>query len=144
MKVQELKTATGKTFLTISFDEHNNWIYNDWSGYVSPDNVMQGCLSVLEAIEKYKAPASLNDNRHLVGPWDQSVDWIEQEWTPRAVAAGLRYFAQVVDENSFAATSSADLLSKVQDRFLMRIFRDQESARDWLKECLQTGETTKD
>ncbi|WP_018479748.1 hypothetical protein [Pontibacter roseus] len=135
MKVQELKTATGKLFLTIYFDEQENWVYNDWSGYVSPENVEQGSLAVLAALEKYKVPYGLNDNRHLVGRWDQSVDWIEQQWIPRATAAGLRYYAHVVDGESFAAASSADMLNRVQGRFRMRIFQDMQEARDWLRSC---------
>lgn len=132
MKVQELKSATGKTFLTIHFDEQNHWVYNDWCGYVSPENVEQGSLAVLETLEKYQAISGLNDNRHLVGRWDQSVDWIEQEWMPRAVAAGLRYFAHVVDKDAFAAASSADMLNRSKGKFHMRIFQDIQSAKEWL------------
>jgi hypothetical protein len=135
MKVQELTSSTGKVYLTISFDETNKWIYNDWIGYVTPDNVMQGCLAVLDAIKKHKVSCGLNDNRHLVGRWDQSVGWIEEEWTPQAVAAGLRYFAHVVDIESFAAASSVQMLERVQGKFHMRIFHDLDSARDWLKAC---------
>ena len=135
MKLQELKSATGKTFLTIRFDESNNWIYNNWTGYVTAENVVQGSLAVLEMIEKHQASFGLNDNLFLVGRWDHSVDWIEQEWIPRAVAAGLRYYAHVVNEDSFAAASSAEMLTRVQGRFHMQIFRDLESARQWLKEC---------
>ncbi|WP_299702598.1 hypothetical protein [uncultured Pontibacter sp.] len=132
MKVQELKSSTGKTFLTIHYDEKNQWIHNDWSGYVSPEYVMQGSLAVLDAIEKYRVACGLNDNRHLVGRWDESVDWIEQEWIPKATAAGLRHYAHVVDADTFAAASSEDMLTRVQDRFQMRIFRDIDEAKEWL------------
>lgn len=135
LKLQELKSATGKTYLTIYFDQQNKWVYNDWTGYVTPGNVLQGSLAVLAAIEKHGVTCGLNDNRNLVGRWDQSVDWIEREWVPRAVAAGLRYYAHVVDGSSFAAASSADMLNRVRDRFHMRIFQDFDAAQDWLKTC---------
>ncbi|MBD1396874.1 hypothetical protein H9Q13_06835 [Pontibacter sp. JH31] len=135
MKLRELKSATGKIFLTTHVDERNNWVYNNWLGYVTPENVVQGSLAVLEMIEKYQVSYGLNDNRLLVGRWDHSVDWIEQVWTPRAAAAGLRYYAHVVNEDSFAAASSADMLSRVQGRFHMHIFQDIESAQQWLLEC---------
>lgn len=137
-KVAELTSATGKIFLTVEYDAANNWIYNNWTGYVSPENVMQGSLAVLEAFRKYKSLCGLNDNRELVGRWDESVDWIEKEWMPKAIAAGLRYFAHVANQESFGAASAADMLSRVHGLFQMRIFNDLESAKSWLKECQQT------
>lgn len=132
MKVRELTSSTGKTYLTIHFDEQRHWVYNDWIGYVSPDNVKQGSLAVLEAIKQYKASCGLNDNRHLVGRWDDSVEWIEQEWVPMASDAGLRFYAHVANADAFAAASSADMLSRVRGRFEMRIFQDIDEARNWL------------
>ncbi|PKV63303.1 STAS/SEC14 domain-containing protein [Pontibacter ramchanderi] len=137
MKVQELTSSTGKTYLTIHYDEQHKWVYNDWTGYVSPENVKQGSLAVLEAIRQYNAACGLNDNRKLVGRWDESVGWIEQEWIPMAAEAGLRYYAHIVNEDAFAAASSADMLSRVQGRFEMRIFEDASEARAWLTACQQ-------
>lgn len=137
MKVRELTTSTGKTYLTIYFDEHHHWVYNDWIGYVSPENVKQGSLAVLEAIKQYKASCGLNDNRHLVGRWDESVEWIEQVWIPMAAEAGLKYYAHVANAEAFAAASSADMLNRVRGRFEMRIFQDIDEARDWLTACQQ-------
>jgi hypothetical protein len=81
IKYKELSTSTGKVYLSIYYDEQNNWIYNNWVGYVSPENVKLGSLAVLDALKKYKTPCGLNDNTELVGRWDQSVDWIAQEFT---------------------------------------------------------------
>lgn len=138
MKVQELTSSTGKTYLTIYYDGQNKWVYNDWSGYVSPENVKQGSLAVLEAIKQYKASCGLNDNRNLVGRWDDSLEWIGQVWIPAAAKAGLRYYAHVANEDAFAAASSADMLNRVQGRFEMRIFEDIDTARDWLTACQQS------
>ncbi|MCP2043603.1 STAS/SEC14 domain-containing protein [Pontibacter sp. HSC-36F09] len=138
MKVQELTSSTGKTYLTIYYDEHNKWVYNDWIGYVSPENVKQGSLAVLQAIKQHKASCGLNDNRNLVGRWDESVEWIEQVWIPAAAEAGLRYYAHIANEDAFAAASSADMLDRVQGRFEMRIFKDIDEARSWLTACQQS------
>lgn len=133
MKIQELKSATGKIFLIIYFDEQNQWIYNDWVGYVAPENVMQGSMAVLEAIKTHRTAYGLNDNRHLVGRWDDAVDWIGKEWIPKATAAGLRYYAHVVDADSFAAASSENMLTRSEGHFHMRIFSDQGEAKAWLR-----------
>ncbi|WP_266202680.1 hypothetical protein [Pontibacter kalidii] len=134
-KVAELTSTTGKVFLTVAYDAANNWIYNNWVGYVSPENVKQGSLAVLEAFQTYNSPYGLNDNRELVGRWDEAVDWIEKEWMPKAIAAGLRYYAHIANQESFAAASAADMLSRTHGRFEMRIFEDPGSAKVWLQEC---------
>ncbi|TPE43548.1 hypothetical protein [Pontibacter mangrovi] len=134
-KIAELTSSTGKVYLTITYDEANHWICNEWEGYVSPENVKQGSLAVLEAFRKYKTAYGLNDNTKLVGRWDDSVNWIEKEWMPQAIAAGLRYYAHVANQESFAAASAADMETRTHGLFEMRIFDDVESAKDWLKAC---------
>jgi len=134
-RIAELKAATGKTYLTIDYDTQHHWIYNNWLGYVTAENVKKGALQVLQALETYRTPCGLNDNRQLTGPWDHSVDWIEEEWIPGAARAGLRYYALVVDQEAFAAASAQDMLSRVKGLFTMRIFDDINQARHWLQEC---------
>lgn len=142
MKIQELTSSTGKVYLTIHYDEQNKWLYNDWTGYVTPENVKQGGLAVLDAIKQHRTALGLNDNRNLVGRWDDALAWIEQEWIPAAAEAGLRYYAHVVDADSFAAASSADMLNRVQGRFQMRIFQNMTDAREWLNSCQSSTTNT--
>jgi hypothetical protein len=137
----ELTSSTGKVFLTVECDAANNWVYNCWNGYVSPENVMQGCLAVLEAFQNQRSVSILNDNSQLVGRWDDSVEWIEKEWIPRALKAGLRYFAHVANQESFAAASAAQLSSRTHGLFEMRIFGDLEQAQNWLKERQQAKDS---
>lgn len=132
---KELRSSTNKTFLTIYFDEQENWVYNNWTGYVSPDNVKQGALAVLEAFKNFKTQFGLNDNQELVGTWDQAVDWIEEEWIPGASEAGLRFYAHIVNQEAFAAASAADMLSRIKGEFTMKIFSNSLDAKQWLYSC---------
>lgn len=136
-KYRELSTSTGKVYLSIYYDEQNNWIYNNWVGYVTPENVKQGSLAVLEAFKTYKTPFGLNDNTELVGRWDQSVDWIAQEWMPKAVEAGLRCYALVVDKEAFAAASALEMQNRAEGQFTMRLFEHITEAKEWLHSCAQ-------
>jgi hypothetical protein len=135
IRFAELQSATGKVYLTIDFDTHDKWIYSNWFGYASPDNVKQGALAVLDAYRLHPTPYLLNDNSQLVGRWDDSVDWIEETWMPQAIASGLRYFAHVANQESFAAASALDMLRRSEGLFQMQIFGDLDSAQEWLKEC---------
>lgn len=128
-------SPTNKLYLTIYHEEQGNIIYNNWTGYVTSDNVKNGAFAVLEALTHYKSAHILNSNKELVGRWDHTVEWIETEWIPKAIAMGLCYFAHVVDDDTFAAASAADLLVRVQGRYTMKIFNQVEDARAWLQSC---------
>jgi hypothetical protein len=122
-------------YLTIYHDAQSNFIFNNWNGYVTSDNVKNGAFAVLEALKKYNASSILNNNRELLGRWDHTVEWIETDWTPRAIEAGLCNFAHIVDSDTFAAASAADMLKRVNGRYTMRIFNTVEDGKLWLQTC---------
>lgn len=134
-KIKELWSPTNKLYLTIYHNEQANFIFNNWAGYVTSDNVKNGAFAVLEALKEFKSSCILNNNKELLGRWDHTVEWIEQDWTPRAIEAGLRNFAHVVDDDTFAAASAADMLKRVAGRYTMQIFNTVEDAEQWLQTC---------
>lgn len=134
-KVQELWSPTNKLYLTIYHDSQSNFIFNNWTGYVTSENVKNGAFAVLDALKKYNSCNILNNNKELLGRWDHTVEWIETEWTPRAIEIGLRNFAHVVDSETFAAASAADMLKRVNGRYTMMIFNTVEEAKQWLQTC---------
>ncbi|MCC9138182.1 STAS/SEC14 domain-containing protein [Pontibacter silvestris] len=133
MKLKELKSATGKTFLRIGFDTQNQWVHADWHGYPTPDNVATGAIAYLNSMKEHDCHSVLNDNRNLVGPWDQSLDWLEKEWIPYAVRSGLKHFAHVGDNHSFSTNSASNFKTRIKGAFEMEIFDDVEKAKAWLK-----------
>ncbi|MCC9138183.1 hypothetical protein ACFSKU_00365 [Pontibacter silvestris] len=135
MIIKELSSSTGKPYLIIEYNQKNNWIYNNWDGYVTKESVVTGSLAVLKAFESYHTPYGLNDNSNLVGRWDHAITWIEEVWMPRAAAAGLRYYAHVVDKESFAAASSEEMIKRTKRFFQMCSFDNITDAQAWLKEC---------
>lgn len=129
---RELANAFGKVFLTMEYEPTSQLIYNRWQGYLTLENVKSGANTGLELLVETRCPHLLNDNTAVTGPWDHAVAWIAQDWTPRAIAAGLTHFAHVVDAKSFAALSAEAMSSGVAGLFEMRIFGDAEAARKWL------------
>jgi hypothetical protein len=132
---KEIKNTLDRTFIFIELDEENKWVYNNWVGYQSFDSVVAGANACLDYLEPQKCKAILNDNRQVVGPWDHATDWIANDWTPRAIRAGLKYFAHVVDDQTLAAMSAGEMHQKVGDIFEMKVFNQIEDARDWLRSC---------
>ncbi|SFU90290.1 hypothetical protein SAMN04487941_3195 [Pontibacter akesuensis] len=132
--MREFKSATGKTYLTISHDKKNRWIYNNWTGYVSTDNVKVGSTSFLEVLQQTGCAFTLIDNRELVGPWDQSLEWIKNEWVPAAKKVGLRFYAHVVNKDTFAEAAALQMQDFVKGEFEMRVFYSMPDAQEWLQQ----------
>ncbi|WP_400190955.1 hypothetical protein [Hymenobacter sp. B81] len=129
---RELRTSFDKIYLTIEYDEASGWIYNNWQGVLPSDTVIRGAAEVLEVMRATGCHYLLNDNRLVVGSWNQANDWIEQQWMPQALALGLRRFAHVVSPGTFGRASVEEMLRRVDDRFEMHLFQDIDAARQWL------------
>jgi hypothetical protein len=135
----EFQNSFGKTFLVTEFDQRNNWIYNDWQGLLSLEGVIQGSLGVLDILQHTHCPYMLNDNRGVLGSWKQANEWIEKEWMPQALAAGLRYHAHMVAPGVFGQASAEDMHLRVGDSFQMRLFEEPEEAQAWLRQMQQVS-----
>jgi len=138
---QQFKNPFGKTYLVIEHDAEHNWLYNNWQGLLSTDTVMQGCTGVLHLLEATRCPYLLNDNRAVIGSWKQANDWIEREWMPKALGAGLRRFAHIVAPGVFGLASAEEMHLRVGHRFEMRLFEDIGAARQWLLEAQQLSQS---
>ena len=131
---QIFKNNLNNVFLTIEYDRTNNWIYANWIGYSSPENVKTGASAHLELMREHHCPYLLNNNKEVLGPWDKANDWLQEVWIPQARDLGLRYMAHVLAPNIAAALSGQDLQRRVDDIFEMRIFGDLPKAMAWLKQ----------
>jgi len=133
-RTEELKSSTGKIYLKIKPDLSEKWIYSNWIGYPTPDHVAAGAIAYLDAMKANNFSKVLNDNRNLVGRWDQSLAWIEQVWLPYAVKAGLKKFAHVTHTDALATGAASVMEDLVKDQLEMRVFSDLEAAKSWLQE----------
>ena len=74
----------------------------------------------LAFIARHRCPNLLNDNTAVLGPWNHAVDWIAQDWTPRAIVASLTHFAHVVSPESFGALPAHAMASGIAGSFRQR------------------------
>ena len=133
----ELVNGFGKIYLTIAYDEANRWVYNDWVGYQTYVGIVAGADACLLPLVEHKCAYLLNDNRQVIGPWDHAVSWIVTNWAPRAIAAGLTHFANVVSPESLAASSAQSMALGLNGQLQMHQFPDVEQAKQWLREAQQ-------
>ncbi len=137
---QTAQNVFNKTFYEIEYNPELNIIDTLWFGYSSQSDLKKACEIGLELTQQVKCPYKLNDNTLFTGPWDTAVAWLEKEWLPRAVAAGVRYIAHIAPPDSFGeAAGEVMQLSLIGKQLLVRIFSSRAEGIAWLQSCQQAN-----
>lgn len=120
------------SYLTISYDYQNEWLYANWTGDQSLESVQAGCLSILDHLRTERCAKVLNDNTEVTSMWSDASEWVGATWFPLMAEAGLEYFAWVYSPNVYSRLS-ADLSLKHTTRPIVLAFDNQELAANWLR-----------
>ncbi len=135
MTTQTLKNAQDEVFFTITYRKDQDLFYANWIGAdLSLAQVQEGALLFLSLIKEKEQSKLLNDNRQLIGVWDEANDWLANEWMPQVIQAGLSKFAHIYSKD-FYANLSAEFLednAKKIGGFEIKLFDDEQKAVDWL------------
>lgn len=131
--IQELTNPFGRVYLTIETNRANKWIHVRWMGYLTEDNVKNGVNAYTQALVDAGYNCVLNDTSLIIGGWDHSLDWVLNEWSPRAANAGLKHFAMIATPETFGG-STADTFHKTAKLFETKVFDDKSDAEVWLRQ----------
>lgn len=130
---QELKNSFGKVFLTIETNTKDRWVYVNWMGYLTEENVKNGAQAYTETLARAGYNSVLNDTRLIIGSWDHSMHWVVNEWAPQAARAGLKYFALIVTPETFGESSAAKFYAQLK-AFTAKVFDNRADAEEWLRQ----------
>ncbi|WP_237143987.1 hypothetical protein [Pontibacter pamirensis] len=126
----QLTHPGGEVFVTISI--YQNHIEARWSGHVTADNVVTAAKVYLSLLHKTPRARLLNDKTDATGDWTEANDWLEFEWLPKAIQAGLHAIAYVYSTNMFSRLSSRDLIQRMTPIIWIKDFNDRALAETWL------------
>lgn len=129
----KLTQQSGEVFLTMLLKP--GYIEAKWNGHITAGDVVTASKAYLELIQEHPCPRLLNDKQNVTGDWTDANDWLEFEWMPQVVRAGMRCMAHVYSNNMFSRLSARDLYLRVTPRLQMSNFCDYDSAREWLLGC---------
>lgn len=130
----EVKNESGRIYYMANYDETNNWIYSNWFGSVTPNELMIACDLFLQFLEHHPTAYLLNDNSNLNGSWHNANEWIADVWTPKALEKGLKYFAHVLSPSYPAELSALEMEIMAEDLHI-KLFKNYPEAEQWLNKC---------
>lgn len=119
----------------LTFDESGQWLRATWCGFISMEEAMLGSGRYLHALAEVHCPYLLNDNTALLGPWFDSIEWLEQVWVPQAMQLGLRYVAHVVQADSLSDCITVNFRGPKAGLPELQIFQQVADAEAWLRSC---------
>lgn len=122
-----------ETYIEVSSEEEEKWIYANWIGFQTVATVKAGCEKILQALERKGYAKVLNDNTQVQGIWSGASEWVAVDWFPRMRTAGMTCFAWVYSPSVFSQLSTDKTLNHTNEGFV-KTFYDATQAKSWLQQ----------
>jgi hypothetical protein len=121
-------------YVTISWDESSQAVILAWKGFISFDKLRMG---LNKGLELYQAKGGkgrwLADTSQILPFSKEAERWVNEDWFPRAIAAGLKKMALVIPKSALGKMSVESVMGKVPGTELTTAYFDsQEAAKKWL------------
>jgi hypothetical protein len=123
--------------MTVNYDERLRAVRHSMHGHVYGSALQEGMNAGLALLEQHGASRWLSDDR-LNGPISSDdMRWLSEDWEPRAVRAGWRFWALVRPTQVLGQMNmrrNVDRVAKVG--VLAKVFDDLAEAEAWLADLL--------
>lgn len=121
-------------YLTIRWNKELKCVVMRWKAFVSGEDFRAGLDSGLELVRHKHSTKWLADLRCLGIVSSEDQEWSNQDWLPRALAAGVKYMAVVMPYNVGSRWSVDKSMQDAEDTpLVVRYFDNIERARRWLR-----------
>lgn len=129
----QLRHVQGDVYVTLY--QKPDYIEAVWKGHVSAEDIIAAGNAYLRLMQANPCPKLLNNKKDISGDWQEANDWLEFEWLPQAIKAGLQCLAHVYSSNVFSRLSAQDMFTRLSDHINMKNFNEIEKAEKWLSNC---------
>jgi len=118
---------------SFSIDKASEIILMQWHGYATSSQFRAICESMLQLMKEHNIWRVLADTTHMKMISMEDQKWLDNEWLPRAIAAGYEKCAIIVSPDYFTRVTVDSVVSKIdQNQLEIRYFDDVSAAREWL------------
>ena len=127
-----LQDAYGANLAEYSFYPADELVYVRWHGHLTGAEVIRG---VMEG-SKWSAPLIhsliLNDKSDTGGDWSDALPWLQYDWLPHALDAGVRAMAYVFSPDRENRFVSQEFVEAMSPHIAIELFDDRDLAVEWL------------
>lgn len=120
-------------FIITTYHRDKHIIVEEWNGFAPSAGFREVSDGLIELIKQKKCGRVLNNfaNGKVIAPQDQK--WINEDWFPRAIAAGLTHFAFLLADDIFNQLTVKNIMNNTDFPNLeYYYFNDYIKAEEWL------------
>src|SRR3954465_10402185 len=92
-------TVINNEFAQLYFHKETGIVHHHLTNLIDSDHMRTVLYTGIDLLTKYGACKWLSDNRFMNPHAEEDADWINNDWFPKVLAAGWKYWALVVPES---------------------------------------------
>jgi hypothetical protein len=127
--------SDGREYCRAEYHETDHWLHATWKGVITTPDGQRGAANMLQQLHLSQVSYLLNDNTQVLGPWFDSVDWLQRIWAPQAGRLGLRYVAHVLQPHTEDDLGLLLQHNPFAGKFELQFFTTLADATMWLRDC---------
>ena len=121
-------------YLAIHWDATTRCVVMEWKRFARSKDFRLGLEKGLELVKKKATGKWLADMRNMGVLSQADQNWSNEDWFPRALAAGINRMALIVPSSTLSKMAVDAIMSKVEGTDLeTAYFDDVEKAKKWLR-----------
>lgn len=112
-------------------DDH--LLYVRWHGQLTGPVIIRGVQQAAMWRDQFHVTRILNDKSDSGGDWSDALPWLQYDWLPLALQAGVRAMAYVFSPDRDNRFASQQFLTALRPHMAIDVFEDADAARAWLR-----------
>lgn len=118
---------------TIEVDEDLDTIVHTWKQFTAGERFRAGCHDLLDLIRQEDKSKLLVDVSNVRAHRDEDKQWLQEEWIPMTIDAGIEYSVTVTTDSAISKMEIERFVDQAQDLpFTYVMATDMAEARQWL------------
>ncbi|KAA9356698.1 hypothetical protein F0P93_02830 [Larkinella humicola] len=115
-EISRIENEEGDVYAILRYEPTKNYLLMKWIGFCTDEELMRATLKMLDwqqaEGQQRACRFHVHDTKEFDVAWAGTVDWIVNDYFPRAYAAGVRYNISIVSPDLFSKLSSEALFEK--------------------------------
>lgn len=120
---------------TIEADDEIDALIHTWTGFSAGQEFRDRCNELLEVIEARDESKLLIDTSGIKAHDEADKQWLQEEWIPKEIEAGIEYSVSVTTDSVISQTEMEEFVDQTSDLPLTYVMASNRSeAREWIAE----------
>jgi PAS domain S-box-containing protein len=121
-------------YITVTYNESEQRLDADWTGFQNMDSVKHGCMIMLKMLDKRACYKIVNDNSHVLGTWSEASEWVGETFFKRLEETGIQYLAWVFSPSVFSQLSAKKSIDVYVGEVTTQFFTEVALAEAWIND----------